>query len=104
MSVYYKVPMIKEGNILKAEMDYYKNRYSIGHFKEDYAYLMFDTESDAQPNDKFVQITEEEFNEQIPQLNYEDVVVTEYQPTNAEVAHMISDLQADLIIAGVIEA
>lgn len=27
-----------------------------------------------------------------------------YQPTNAEVAQMISDLQADLIIAGVIEA
>ncbi len=25
-----------------------------------------------------------------------------YQPTNAEVAQMISDLQADLIIAGVI--
>jgi len=26
-----------------------------------------------------------------------------YQPTNAEIAQMLSDLQADLIIAGVIE-
>lgn len=35
-----------------------------------------------------------------------DIQVTQtpepYQPTNAEVAQMISDLQADLIIAGVI--
>lgn len=29
-------------------------------------------------------------------------VAEPYQPTNAEVAQMISDLQADLIIAGVI--
>lgn len=31
------------------------------------------------------------------------VPAVEYQPTNAEVAQMISDLQADLLIAGVIE-
>ncbi|MEL7654746.1 MAG: hypothetical protein AAGU75_02430 [Bacillota bacterium] len=30
------------------------------------------------------------------------VVIEPYQPSNAEVAQMISDLQADLIIAGVI--
>ena len=32
----------------------------------------------------------------------EEVIPAPYQPTNAEVAQMISDLQADLIIAGVI--
>lgn len=31
-----------------------------------------------------------------------EVVTPHYQPTNAEIAQMISDLQADLIIAGVI--
>ena len=47
------------------------------------------------------EITEEEYMQNYPQQPAEP---EPYQPTNAEVAQMISDLQADLIIAGVIEA
>lgn len=47
------------------------------------------------------EITEEEYMQNYPQQFAEP---EPYQPTNAEVAQMISDLQADLIIAGVIEA
>lgn len=45
------------------------------------------------------EITEEEYMKNYPQQPVES---EPYQPTNAEVAQMISDLQADLIIAGVI--
>lgn len=45
------------------------------------------------------EITEEEYMQNYPQQPAEP---EPYQPTNAEVAQMISDLQADLIIAGVI--
>lgn len=40
---------------------------------------------------------------QLPVLEPEPVPVEPYQPTSAEVVQAISDLQADLIIAGVIE-
>ena len=65
-----------------------------------------DTETNAfiEYNEGFVgndweEITEEEYMQNYPQQSAEP---EPYQPTNAEVAQMISDLQADLIIAGVI--
>lgn len=68
----------------------------------------YDTETNAfiEYNEGFVgndweEITEEEYMKNYPQQSAEPEL---YQPTNAEVAQMISDLQADLIIAGVIEA
>lgn len=66
----------------------------------------YDTETNAfiEYNEGFVgndweEITEEEYMQNYPQQPAEP---EPYQPTNAEVAQMISDLQADLIIAGVI--
>ena len=50
--------------------------------------------------DDFVEITKEEFEEVLSKTSIK--TISPYQPTNAEVAQMISDLQADLIIAGVI--
>lgn len=67
---------------------------------------MYDTEACTfiDYNEGFVgndweEITEEEYMKNYPQ---QPVEPEPYQPTNAEVAQMISDLQADLIIAGVI--
>lgn len=48
----------------------------------------------------FMEITKEEFEEVLSKTSIK--TINPYQPTNAEVAQMISDLQADLIIAGVI--
>lgn len=49
-------------------------------------------------------VCEEEFEKAVNSIvSIESISFTEpHQPTNAEVAQMISDLQADLIIAGVI--
>lgn len=59
------------------------------------------------PNITGVIATEENLGQKYVDGVWEDVPQPEpepqpYQPTNAEVAQMISDLQADLIIAGVI--
>lgn len=51
-------------------------------------------------SDNVVEISKEEFEEVLPKTSIK--TISSYQPTNAEVAQMISDLQADLIIAGVI--
>ena len=51
-------------------------------------------------SDNVVEITKEEFEEVLSKTSIK--TIRPYQPTNAEVAQMISDLQADLIIAGVI--
>lgn len=39
---------------------------------------------------------------ELPPIEPEPTPVEPYQPTNAEIVQVISDLQADLIIAGVI--
>lgn len=48
----------------------------------------------------FMEITKEEFEEVLSKTSIK--TINPYQPTNAEVAQMISDLQVDLILAGVI--
>ena len=48
----------------------------------------------------FMEITKEEFEEFLSKTSIK--TINPYQPTNAEVAQMISDLQVDLILAGVI--
>ena len=54
----------------------------------------------------WIELTEEELLAQFDGVNpfeEKELIVPEpYQPTNAEIAQMISDLQADLIIAGVL--
>ena len=54
----------------------------------------------------WIELTEEELLAQFDGFNpfeeKEPIVPEPYQPTNAEIAQMISDLQADLIIAGVL--
>ena len=50
-------------------------------------------------------VSESEFNEAVSAIVHVTPSETNdkpYQPSNSEIAHMISDLQADLIIAGVI--
>lgn len=85
--MFYKIPL--DADLSKTS---YRDRY--------------DTETNAfiEYNEGFVgndweEITEEEYMQNYPQ---QPVEPQPYQPTNAEVAQMISDLQADLIIAGVI--
>ena len=90
-------------------MNYYKvknndNIESVKHeiahsiYIEDDIYLAL-TNSTNITND-FEKISKEEFEEVLSKTSIK--TIRPYQPTNAEVAQMISDLQADLIIAGVI--
>lgn len=103
MAIYYKVPVITVDGVRQANMVYEKNHANYVIDVNDFFYMRYPSEEDVFPNEHFIQITEEEF-EQIKAENVHEAPkpVQEYQPSNAEVAQMISDLQADLIINGVI--
>lgn len=64
MAVFFKVPIITKPNgTNEANMDYQNNRFTVGHFREDFVYLKFNDMSDVYPNDSFIEITEAEFEE-----------------------------------------
>lgn len=90
-------------------MNYYKvkNNDNIENVKHEIAHSIYIEDdiylaltSSANITDNFVEISKEEFEEVLSRISIK--TINPYQPTNAEVAQMISDLQADLIIAGVI--
>lgn len=66
----------------------------------DYAY--YKTVELIDSTESLVEISKTEFDSAFHEISNSTKGIVQYQPTNAEVAQMISDLQADLIIAGVI--
>ena len=92
---YYKMPINTDLSITS---------YRVIKIKDNYQYIEY---SSGYKDEKWIQISEEEllqeFNGLNPFLEEENKENNKpYQPSNAEIAQMISDLQADLIIAGVL--
>ena len=77
----------------------YSNSVEVSLVLNDYAYYKTNGRI---VSDRVEEISEDEFNEVFYTDFNQSKKSEAYQPTNAEVAQMISDLQADLIIAGVI--
>ncbi len=92
--IFYKIPL---------DADLSQTSYRASVATETNLFIEYN-EGHVEPS--WVELTEEEllvqFNGVNPFEEKEPIVPEPYQPTNAEVAQMISDLQADLIIAGVL--
>lgn len=90
---YYKIPL---------NTDLSETSYRARYDTDEATYIDY---NEGKTNEDWVELSEDElfalFDGRDP---FEPIPEPEpYQPSNAEVAQMISDLQTDLIIAGVIE-
>lgn len=90
--IFYKIPL---------DADLSQTSYRASVATETNIFIEYN-EGHVEPS--WVELTEEELLAQFEGVNpFEEKPIPEpYQPSNAEVAQMISDLQADLIIAGVL--
>lgn len=106
MTKYFKTTIIKNpdtGEIV-GNYDYSKNNATRMHFNNNNVYMAFENVTEPYIENHFEEITEEEFYAvaRRPEEDTPEKLTPAPQPTNAEIAQSISDLQADLIIAGVI--